>query len=280
MKANKAEQQALVTLLNRIYGEIRAIEEQWDIRVSESDFRPRIEYFHDAIRALTAGGGHGYEKSGRLSVEFLAYDIGMLRHIQERPMAKPRGAKLAHPPGSVTLPATAASFTVKGDSSVRYELSDRYKSYSVLFVALLSDTADRNYQNRLNECNSEVEELARLEKKVRQAANNKDVTIDLQALAEEHLDEPDLIRRLLAGAGKAKLKASEALRAGKEIMAANDRQIKTIEKAHFTYATSQLAIYEGARDVVKKMATSGMNIVGDFVQNAVSEAARGGKVGR
>jgi hypothetical protein len=56
-----------------------------------------------------------------------------------------------------------------------------------------------------------------------------------------------------------------------------DKQIKTIEQAHFSFATGQLAIYENAREVVKKMAVSGMNIVGNFVESAVQAARSGGR---
>lgn len=59
------------------------------------------------------------------------------------------------------------------------------------------------------------------------------------------------------------------------MMKAADKQIKTVEQAHFAFATAQLAIYENAKEVVKKMAVNGLNIVGNFVENAVREATRG-----
>jgi uncharacterized protein with von Willebrand factor type A (vWA) domain len=164
---------------------------------------------------------------------------------------------------------------------VKAQLGDLYKSYAVLFVALLSDTADRNHYNRVTESNTQVEELAAVEQGAKSSAQKKDVKVDIEALAEQYVDDPELMKKIRARfGGKKQLLASEATRALKEMMESNDKEIKTIEKAHFTYVTSQLAIYEGARDVVKKMAMQGMNIVGNFVQNAVAEATRGGVGGR
>jgi hypothetical protein len=278
VKANKAEQQALITLLNRIYGEIRAIEEEWSIRGSDNDYRPRIEYFHDAIRALSSGE----TGSRRLSVELLAYDISMLRHIQANPMKRTKGTKTSLSPGTdLVVHARQQKAGGSSETSVKSELAERYKSYALLFAALLSDAADRNYQNRMDERNSEVEDLATLEQMVKLTAKKQDVEIDIEVFADQYIDDPDMMNKILFAFHNAKQKkrmlASEAQRKLKEMMESNDKEIKTIEKAHFTFVTSQLAIYEGARDVVKKMATQGMNIVGQFVAAAVSEATRGGR---
>jgi len=277
MKANKAEQQGLITLLNRIYSEIRDVEQDWDIRVDEKDYRPRIEYFHDAIRALTSG--MDAERTGRLSVEFLAYDITMLRHIQANPLARSKGAKpTGSPSTSLMVRPSAINSKGKPDESIKQRLTDGYKSYAVLFAALLSDSADRNYQNRLNECNNAFENLAMLEQMLKSSAQKKDTEINLEDFVEQQTGDDDLAEKIRAtiASKRKRVMASETVRACKEMMNTADKQIKTIEKAHFTYTMSQLAVYEGARDVVKKMAQQGMNIVGDFVENAVREA-RGGK---
>ncbi len=275
MKANKAEQQALIAMLNRIYGEIRIIEEQWAIRVSENDYRPRIEYFHDAIRTLSSGETGAY----RLSVEMLAYDIALLRHIQASPFKRSKNTKTNLSPSTDVAFPSPQSRAGGGDASVKAELMELYKSYSLLFAALLADTADRNYQARTDEKNTEVEDMAQLAQAVKLAAQKKDVEIDLEAIADQHVEDPDMINKILFafhnGKQKKRILASEALRKLKEMMDTCDKEIKTIEKAHFTYVTSQLAVYEGARDTVKKMAAQGMNIVGQFVANAVAEATRG-----
>lgn len=270
MKANHAQQQALITLLNRIYEDIRAIESDWDLRGENNDFRPRIEYFHDAVRAMTSGDHSG----NRLSVEFLAYDISMLRHIQANPMVRPKSKMPLSPKTDVMLPAKV-SRDAKPDRAIKQQLAELYTNYSVLFVALLSDAADRNYYSRVEENNTEVAEIATLENAVK---SKKDSTIDIEALAEQYIDDPDLLNKILAQFGSAKKKrlpATEAQRKLKEMMQQSDKNIKTVEQAHFTYVTAQLAVYESARDVVKKMAVQGMNIVGQFVESAVAEAARG-----
>lgn len=273
MKANKAEQQALITLLNRIYEEIRTLEEQWDIRVDANDFRPRIEYFHDAVRALTTGG-----LNKRLTVEFLAYDISMLRYIQTNPMARNKGAKATGSPSTnvVVRPAKPYLSGKAETTAAKQALSDLYKNYAVLFAALLSESADRDYYSRLNEYNSEVEDLSAMEQAVKGKKNSE---INMEELADQIIDDPEQMNKVLIAARKAKkgrLLASEALRLFKEMMQAADKGIKVIDQAHFTFATGQLAVYENARDVVKKMATQGMNIVGSFVENAVQEASRKG----
>jgi hypothetical protein len=276
MKANKAGEQALITILNGLYEEIHAIERKFAIRMDEGDFRPRIEYFHDAIRALTSG------QTGvkRLSIEFLSYDIAMLRHIQANPLRHTKGAKADLSPGTGLIAANAPHHDpAKTPLSVKSQLADMYKSYSVLFAALLSGQADNDYQARIAECNEEVENIAALERDAKKTAQKNDVEIDIEALIHQHVDDPDMARKVFAAAGakKKKMQASEAARTLSEMIKNVDRQINAVEQAHFTFATNQLAVYEMARDVVKKMAVGGLNIAGDFVENAVREATRGGR---
>ena len=48
--------QALVTFLLRAWEEILAIEAEFGLSVGGGDNRPRIEFFHDAVRAHTLDG--------------------------------------------------------------------------------------------------------------------------------------------------------------------------------------------------------------------------------
>jgi hypothetical protein len=285
MKANKATQRALINMLGRVYREILAVEEEWDIRGDDGDFRARIEYFHDAVRAFSAGGGVGTEGKGRLSVEMLAYDIGMLRYIQASPIPKPKGKNRKLSPmtdvAENTLPRVAGDKAgVKPDAEVRNRLADLYKSYGVLFAALLSEAAERNYKSRIEESNAEVEDMAAFMRGVAAKAK-QDLQFDLEGFATGQVTTPDLMNKLLAAFHSGKLKkrmaAAEAHRKLKDIAQGIDKEHKNIEQAHMNYALGQLAVYEGARDVLKKMAFKGFNIVGDFVENAVSEARRGGR---
>lgn len=276
MSANKSGKQAIINILNGIYSEIHNIENDIGIRVDDKDLRPRIEYFHDAVRALTSGA----TGNKRLSIEFLAYDISMLRFIQANPVARTKGAKLNLSPSTGLISGRESEY-IYGNSSanIKSRLAELYKNYSVLFAALLSESADRDYQSKVNEFNYEVENIAVLEDAAKKMRRKSDAEINIESLIEQNIDDPDIARKLFSviAGRKKKILAEEVMKKASEMIKATDKQIKTIEKAHFTYVTSQLAIYENAKEVVKKMAVSGMNIVGNFVENAVSEATRGGR---
>jgi hypothetical protein len=65
MKLSPAEMESILALLTRIYMDLHEIETEYRLMAGENDFRPRIEHFHDAVRAyssqdpahLEAGGG-------------------------------------------------------------------------------------------------------------------------------------------------------------------------------------------------------------------------------
>lgn len=275
MKADRSTQLALINILNGIYSEIHSIEEQLQIRIDESDFRPRIEYFHDAVRALTTGS----IGSKRLSVEFLSYDVAMLRYIQANPLARPKGSKLNLSPGTALITGNEPEYITGRNSTVKAQLIDLYKNYSVLFVALLSEPADHDYYSKVESCNEEVENIAVIQKAAKAAARNESSEVNIEDILHQYMDDPNLARKILAqiGGNAKKAKAGDALKKLSEMMKAADKKIKDVEQAHFTYRTSQLAIYENARDVVRKMAVSGMNIVGNFVESAVQEAKGTGR---
>ena len=86
MAIGSESQAAIIELMHGKYQRLLAIETQWGIRLKEGDMRPRIEHFHDAVRALTSGEADIYAKNSRLSVEHLAYDIALLRQIQNKPV--------------------------------------------------------------------------------------------------------------------------------------------------------------------------------------------------
>jgi hypothetical protein len=281
MKANKAAQKALINFLNRVYREIREVEAEWGIRVEESDYRPRIEYFHDAVRAFSAAGGKGSEGRDRLSVEMLAYDIGMLRYIQAEPIptARNKVGKLSPFKDVATgdLPRVNGDLAgLKPDASVKFRLADMYKSYAVLFSALLADAAEHNYLSRIGDSNAEVEDLAEFMQSVKEQGANPQINLD--DMAERLVRTPDLMNKIIAAFHSGKLKkrtdAKDAYKKLKDIGQAVDKENKAIEQAHMAYATGQLAIYENSRDVIKKMAIKGFNIVGDFVEDAIAAARR------
>ncbi|HEU5046622.1 MAG TPA: hypothetical protein VFT64_02140 [Rickettsiales bacterium] len=277
MKADKAAKQALINILNGIYSEIHTIESNLGIRASENDYRPRIEYFHDAVRVLTSG----VSLDKRLSVEFLAYDISMLRHIQANPVPR-KNDKMNLSPGTAVVKSGYADDYAATPAQARGRLSELYKNYAVLFAALFAEQADRDYQSKVNEGNYEVETIAELEHAAKQAAKKQGAEVDLATFVEQNMGDPDLMKKMLAALGnkKKKMLASDLVKHTAHMIKEADNKIKEADKAHFTYVTSQLAVYENAKDVVKKMAVSGMNIVGQFVENAMSDIARGGGRGR
>src|SRR5690606_15911414 len=94
MKLSPAEQDSLIQLLTRIYLDIVAVETEFKLMTGEGDFRPRIEYFHDAVRAFSSQDPAHMQPGGRLSVELLAYDVSCLRFLASMPLApfKPHSA--------------------------------------------------------------------------------------------------------------------------------------------------------------------------------------------
>src|SRR5437762_2136105 len=97
MKLSSSEKDSIVGLLARIYRDIRDIEEEFSLLAGNHDFRPRIEYFHDAIRAFTSQDPAQREPGGRLSIELLAYDLSCLRYIHAMPLSPftPHGEALS-----------------------------------------------------------------------------------------------------------------------------------------------------------------------------------------
>lgn len=60
----------------------------------------------------------------------------------------------------------------------------------------------------------------------------------------------------------------------KNIIKQKDKAIKTIEDAHLRFASSQLLVFEEAKDMLKKFAVQGMNLVGKFVENSIADTKR------
>ncbi len=278
MRGNKAKKDALINMLAKIYHDILPIEQRHDIVVSGQDGRARIEYFHDAIRAFTSGSADVYGAAGRLSVEYLSYDVVVLRNICVNPLAPLHGLRKLSPETAVIPKKELAAGGMRASKETKRLLIDLYTTYSVLFVALLAESAERNHMSRVEDKNAEVEALSMLEARLAEAESQGRVNIQAQM---EAMIEDEALRKKLKAAIKA-VKAKNAHEAGKvirELSKAIDKDIAVIDKAHFTYVTSQLAIYEQSKDIVRRMAQQGMNLVGQFVEDAMA-AARTGPRGR
>lgn len=236
MKLNAKDQESLVKLLARLCDDIYAIEMKYHLFLSQSDLRPRIDYFHDAIRAFTAPHPTRADKE-RLSIERLAYDVHALRYLSEKPLANlsKESGSLSPQTGLVKVSPSLVPSNRKPDRDTKEQLGQAYQQYAMLFAALLKPAADRDYHDRTEAQNEMVEEL------------------------HEEM-------------GMAKPAAIAGI---KKKIAACDKTIKTIDTAHHAYATGQLAVYEASKDLLKKMASSGMNIVGAFVESSVRSTKAG-----
>lgn len=272
--------QALLKILDTQYQHIVGIEQEWGIRFREGDMRPRIEYFHDAVRALMSGADL-FGKHSRLSVEHLAYDLSQLRQIQAKPLAV----------GFIARPDLAASHNELAtqedihklsrhspDRKARSDLAQLYKDYTVMFAAIFAETADMNFKARCDEIDAAVQDVGTIEQVLDKLANGK--MNKQQAMAQlDQVEQDNLRERIMQAVGSQTIRHAEQELIGGQLAEFEqklDAEKKSIEKAHMHYVTGQLAVYEGSKDTVKRLAAQGLNLAGKFVENAVARA-QGGK---
>jgi hypothetical protein len=275
--------QSLIPIMTGQYSRLVEIETDWQIRLHEGDQRPRIEYFHDAVRALTSGQGDPYGKHSRLSVEHLAYDIDQLRRAQSQPMGLRNNANQASPHSDVVPTGGLAQSRARGpDRAIRAEISQLYKDYTVLFAALFAEIADMNFKSRIEEADQSVEDIALAEDVLNKLADGKISAQQAQAMLDGI--EQDALREKIQLAIQSRTirhTEAEALIAnlnGLEGQIENEKMV--IEKAHLTYVTGQLAVYEESTDTVKRLAAQGLNLAGKFVESAIANSAgRGAGMG-
>ena len=277
VKLNAREQGDLVRLLTKIYNEIKEIELEHGIIAGEGDFRPRIDYFHDAVRAFTSKNPQDSERGGRLSVELLSYDVSCLRHIVGTPTALIKSAAKALSPHThpiqrdSKLPVPVAPR--RPERHAREKLSELYTHYAILFSALLKAPSDNNYQSRIEDLNAAYEELAEFAQKA-EAAEKKG-TIESLETSLVLIDDPELrrkIQQIIARKQTPKAKKLETIRQEtRQAQERIDREIAVIESAHLAYGMAQLGIYEDGKDVVKQLAQRGMNLVGKFVEASLAQ---------
>ena len=269
-----SEHESLIKLLTRIYSDIVAIEQEFQLLVGDSDYRPRIEYFHDAVRAFSSG-----TNDARLAVELLAYDVSCLRYIISMPLAsfRPDGQIMS---ASSSLVAVDKGLTIKRprpNRAVREQLTELYQSYSVLFAALLKPNADRDYHERVDNLNQDVEDLHQLTTHLESLAKNSD-QLPKVVTAIQHLEEDGLRNELLNFMQQQKFTKKDNLtklmQFLKDHAKGKDKEIAAIEEAHMNYVMSQLGVFEGSKELLKKMAAQGMNLVGKFVENAIADSKR------
>lgn len=277
------EQGAIIELMTGKYHTILSIETEWSIRLHEGDMRPRVEHFHDAVRALTSGSSNAYEKKGRLSVEHLAYDLSLLRQIPQRPVGTiNRATEKSLSTALVKQSEAGAGIPKLPPSGVRAEITSLYRDYTVFFAALFAEVADRNYQTRVDEIDETVNDIGLIEQILEQLIAGK-MTPE-QAMHEmmhvEHDDLRERIQKLLVSKKLSAREKQQALAMLGGIEKGLEGERKKVEQSHHAYATGQLAVYEDAKETVKRLAAAGLNLAGRFVDNAMQAAQKGKGRGR
>lgn len=280
MKPTREQQQALLGLINRVYQEIRTIEEANQIRARVDDFRPRIDYFHDAIIAYTQNQANGFERAGRLSVESLAQDAVMLRQIQQNP-------RLMHP--DLAIPLSASTEVAERpplpmpprnrlDVGVIGALSEGYAHYALLFVALLAQPAERNFMNRTNECHDQLEQVLDLVHNAQLYDTEAQINMDdfLTGITDPELRQ-HIMMAIVASKQQKHASNREVLHGLQMEKETIQKRMAALDSIHMRFASSQLILFQEGQKLVKKLAAQGFGVVGEFVQQAVREAERGGR---
>jgi len=274
-KFRQQDQQALVNILLRYWEEISAIEQEFGLLVGKGDMRARIDFFHDAIRAFTTQYKSRAQEA-RLSIEALAYDLRCLRYIATMPLAS-----ITHDTHNLspnTLPAVIAPGLVETSKRINRETKERlcelYEQYGVLFASLLKATAENDAYDRTDALNHDVEEINQIIHAISSNASTQEITALIQHLTDEALRQ-NLLLILPQIKGKSAGALTALIAKLRADIQKNDKKIKGIDSAHHDYATTQLAIYESAKDMLKKMAGQGMNLVGQFVESTMRTGQKG-----
>lgn len=271
MTKHSKDQQAILSLLTQIYSEIVDIETRFKLIAGKGDMRPRIDYFHDAIRAFTSEG----ENSQRLTIELLSYDLRCLRYIERMPLAPFReGADSLSPSQDIiTMDADLMPMAGRPDRKIRTRISELYQHYGVMFSALLKPTADHDYNERVDTLNNDVKDIEGIIHEFENKADDKTI-----ARLSNQLEEMELRIILSTFLQQKKHKNSadvkKLLGHLKNHTKHKDASIKSLEAAHMGFAVAQLGIFEESKDMLKGLAKDGMNLVGKFVEASVADTRR------
>ena len=276
MILSDAEKHEITKLLTRIYQEILAIETEHELLAGEGDMRQRIEHFHDVVRLVFSEDTAAIEGSPRLSTEMLAYDMQCLRYVQQQPTApfKAGGHKRS---ASTDLTTTTPNITTtpkRISRTQREQLSRLYQHYAVLYAALLKPVADNDFEDRMHHLDEDVRDINSLIDALENSAPNASQIAGLAAMIEDAQLRSEMQAFLQAGGLQKKSTVKKLITYLKQRKKDKDAAISALDKAHMGFATSQLAVYEHSKDLLKTLAEKGMNLIGKFVQNAVEQTQR------
>src|SRR5262249_15061773 len=139
----------------------------------------------------------GEHENHRLSIELLSYDLSCLRYLQSMPLAsfKPHGRALSPKREIMAMNGGIAVKRKRPDRGVRERISELYQHYAVLFAAILKPLADRDYHERTDNLNQDVQDLHDLIHQLEAQAQGKGSMEKLGA-AIHHLED-DALRQAL-----------------------------------------------------------------------------------
>lgn len=271
MNNQSKDQQAIIALLTEIYLELASIEQRFKLIAGKGDMRPRIDYFHDAIRAFTEGG----EYHPRLSIELLSYDMRCLRYIEKMPLSSFRADEDNSSPSQevMAMYGDLISTTDNADRKTKARISELYRHYAIIFSALLKPIADRDFKERIANLNNDAGDVsqiigefenkadAKIISKMAQKVEQKELRIIIATFIQKKKHKnPEDVKKLLGHL--------------KKYVKQQDAKIKAIDKAHMEFSTAQLAVFEESKDMLKELATKGTNLIGKFVEASVADTRR------
>ena len=237
-----------------------------ELWAGKEDYRPRIERFHDAVRAFTSGVSP-YEARSRLSIEWLANDMQNLRAIQSDPLVMMPGAERNSPSKALAIKQqNGVGDQRQSKRQARTELGERYKNYAVMFTALLAESADMNHASRMEDQDRAVEELQEVKEAI--AGKKK---VNLQQVAQQILGDLGIVQQLPKGT----LTSDDANNALNNAQSRADATQEKLENAHMTWLSGQLVLYQEGKDIVQQLQSNGLDMAGRFLSEAMSRGATG-----
>lgn len=220
------------------------------------------------------------QQGGRLSVDWLAYDLSCLKYLTSMPLAsfKPHGKEGATATEIIeTSSGQPVPADKRPDRTTKSKLSELYQHYSVLFAGLLKPFADNDYYDRSEALEHDAHDIYHLIQQMKQYVNGKVSEPSLKEAInqiEDHTLRTELVAFLQAQKHKQRQEMVKLNQKLKQEYTKREKLITGITKAHMDFGLHQLSIFENSRDMVRLMAARGLNIVGKFVESATAQARR------